>query len=541
MYQFTLTESYCPAIVEGEIENLSVGAALRQAAIDAPELCALKEVTVDGATGRAWTFSALYADALRLARVLATRHPPKSRIAIWAPNVPEWVLLEMAAALADITIVTVNPSFQPREVRYVIEQSGATALYLMPTCRGNPMREIAERIAAEVPALSLLVDIGAPSSLYGPASNVASAEIALPAVDPLAVAQIQYTSGTTGFPKGALLHHRGLLNNARLLARRLAVRRGDVWLNFMPMFHTGGCGVSCLGPLQLRATQVLAAQFDPGLMNAVIAREHVNIVLGVPTMIRGLLEAHAAMPRDLTSVRTVFVGGSMVAPELVKRTRAVFGCDFQIIYGQTEASPVLTCVWKDDTLEDITDTVGQALPHVELSIRDPQRNLPVPLGEVGEICARGYATMLGYNDNPEATRATLDPEGWLHTGDLGTMDTRGYLRVTGRLKEMIIRGGENLFPAEIENAMLEHAAIADCAVVGIPHARWGEVVACFIRAVGASRPTASELARFCRERLSPQKTPAQWIYLEEWPTTASGKIQKYVLRERLLNGEYATL
>lgn len=541
MYSFTLEVSYCPAIHDGEIFDLTVGEALRQAAAATPDLIALKEVTASGETARTWTFARLHADALTLARVLLTRHAPGARIAIWAPNIPEWVLLELAAGLAGLTIVTINPSFQPREVRYVIEQSRATALYLVPTHRGNPMRETAGRIALEVPALARIVDLSDPADLYAHPPGSALDTVPLPVVAPLAVAQIQYTSGTTGFPKGALLHHRGLLNNARLHAARLGARHGDAWLNVMPLFHTGGCAVICLGALQTAGTHVLVAQFDPALANAVIERERVNNVLVVPTMLRGMLEAQAAAPRDLGSVRTIVVGGAMVAPELVSRTKAAFGCDFQIIYGQTETSPVLTGVWKDDSLADLTETVGQALPYTEVSIRDPRTNCPVPVGEIGEICARGYCTMLGYNDNPAATSATLDAGGWLHTGDLGTLDARGYVRVTGRLKEMIIRGGENLFPAEIENAMLEHPAIADCAVVGIPDPAWGEIVACFMRPAGAERPDAQALARFCRERLSPQKTPARWIYLEEWPTTASGKIQKYILREGFVNGAYRAL
>ncbi|MBI4693679.1 MAG: AMP-binding protein [Gammaproteobacteria bacterium] len=539
MYPFALTASYCPAVVDGPLEDMTVGEALRRAAADSPARPALTEITAAGVAGRRWTFGALLADAEALARVLLTRHAPGARIAIWAPNVPEWVLLELAAGLAGITIVTINPSFQPREVHFVLAQSQASALYLVPSHRGNPMRQIAESLAPELPGLETIVDLADREALYRPAGPLPGG--ALPAVDPLAVAQIQYTSGTTGFPKGALLHHRGITNNARLHAARIGGRAGDTWLNFMPLFHTGGCAVQVLGALQTRGHLVLAAQFDAGLMIDAIERERVNLVLGVPTMIRGMLEMNARQPRDLTSVHTVIVGGAMVPPELVTKTREVFGCDFQIIYGQTETSPVLTCVWKDDSLDDITGTVGQAIPHTELSIRDPKTNETVPIGGIGEICARGYCTMHGYNDNPAATRAALDEQGWLHTGDLGTMDARGYVRVTGRLKEMIIRGGENLFPAEIENAMLEHPAIADCAVVGLPDPTWGEVVACFIRPAGHERPGMQELAAFCRERLSPQKTPARWIFVETWPTTASGKIQKFALQEGFARGEYEAL
>jgi fatty-acyl-CoA synthase len=224
-------------------------------------------------------------------------------------------------------------------------------------------------------------------------------------------------------------------------------------------------------------------------------------------------------------------GGSMVAPELCRQSQATFGAAVQIVYGQTEASPLITLAWHDDSVEDLTQTIGQPVPHIEVSIRDPGSNEVAPIGGQGEICARGYLVMLGYNDNPEATAAAIDAEGWLHTGDLGTMDARGYLTITGRVKEMIIRGGENLFPAEIENAMLEHDAIAEVAVVGIPDDTWGEQVACFMRASGTERPSDADLKAFIRERLAPHKTPVYWVWVDEWPLTGSGKIQKFKLRE----------
>jgi fatty-acyl-CoA synthase len=234
-------------------------------------------------------------------------------------------------------------------------------------------------------------------------------------------------------------------------------------------------------------------------------------------------------------------GGSMVAPELCRKARAVFGAPIQIVYGQTESSPVITQTWYEDSEHDLTRTTGQPVPHCDVSIRDPATNKVVPIGAQGEICARGYLIMHGYNDNPEATAKTIDKEGWLHTGDLGTMDARGYVKITGRVKEMIIRGGENLFPAEIENAMLEHPAVSEVAVVGVPDEKWGEQVACFIKPAGVARPGAAELKAFVRERLSPQKTPVYWIYVDAWPLTGSGKIQKFKLVEAFERGDYAPL
>jgi len=273
-------------------------------------------------------------------------------------------------------------------------------------------------------------------------------------------------------------------------------------------------------------------------MLAIVETERVNVLLGVPTMLVALLEAQAAHPRDLSSIQVTMSGGSMVPPELVRRMLSVFGGRFQTVYGQTESSPLITQHGQGDSLDDLCGTVGQAIPQTEISIRDPHTNAVVPIGAVGEVCVRGYCVMLEYNDNPTATAAAIDAEGWLHTGDLGTLDARGYLRITGRVKEMIIRGGENLFPAEIENVLLEHPDVAEVAVVGAPDERWGEIVICFVRlAPGATLERAALIAH-CRERISPQKTPAHWIAVDDWPLTGSGKIQKFVLRDRFVAGEF---
>jgi fatty-acyl-CoA synthase len=396
------------------------------------------------------------------------------------------------------------------------------------------MAAIAQEVAQGIAALREVVDLDDHAALF--AGEAASS--AVPDVAPQDPAQIQYTSGTTGFPKGAVLHHRGITNNARFGYGRLRARAGDTSLNFMPMFHTAGCGMTTLGSAQFGCRMILAKLFDPARMLALVEAESVNILLGVPTMLVGLVEAQAATPCDLSSVRVVSSGGSMVPPDLIRRVRAAFGGDFQTVYGQTETSPLLTQHGADDTLEDICETVGQPMPQTEIAIRDPRSGAIAPVGAVGEICARSYAVMLGYNANPEATAATIDAAGWLRTGDLGTMDARGYVRVTGRVKEMIIRGGENLFPAEIENVLLEHPDVLEAAVVGAPDERWGEIVVCFLRlAPGASLDRAALVAH-CRERISPQKTPAHWITVQEWPLTGSGKIQKFVLRDRFVAGEF---
>ena len=262
------------------------------------------------------------------------------------------------------------------------------------------------------------------------------------------------------------------------------------------------------------------------------------MVFGVPTMFVALLESLATTPRDVSSLQVAISGGSMVPPELIRRVKATFGCQFSTVYGQTESSPVLTQTRPDDPFEDLCETVGQALPQTEMSIRDPATNQAVPVGVIGEICARGYCLMVEYNDNPAATAAAIDAQGWLHTGDLGTMDDRGFVKVTGRVKDMIIRGGENLFPAEIENILLEHADIAEVAVIGVPDEKWGEIVVCFVRLSAGAVMDVATLRQHCRANLSGPKTPARWVSIDAWPLTGSGKIQKFVLRDRYVAGEW---
>jgi len=535
MYQVSLTESYFPAQQDDVVLETTVGGILRAQAAATPDAEALVEADISGILRRRWTYAELLADSERLARALLSRYRPGERIAVWAPNVPEWVLLEYAAGLAGLTLVTANPAYRPRELKYVIEQSRAAGLFMVGEFRGNPMAQVAAEVAGEVAALREIVDLDDPAALFSGETSARD----LPDVSPDAPVQIQYTSGTTGFPKGAVLHHRGVTNNARFYGARAGLRTGDTVINYMPLFHTAGCGMTTLGAAQFGCRMIVAKLFDPPRILDIMEAERVQIMLGVPTMLVALAEAQAAQPRDLSAVRLTVSGGSMVPPELVRRARSLFGGAFQTVYGQTETSPLLTQTRSDDSVEDTGGTVGQAMPQTELSIRDPRTNAVAPVGAVGEICARGYAVMLGYNDNPSATAAAIDGDGWLHTGDLGTMDDRGYLRITGRVKEMIIRGGENLFPAEIENVLLEHPDVAEVAVVGAPDERWGEIVVCFLRPAAGAALDKAALVAHCRARISPQKTPAHWIEVQEWPLTGSGKIQKFVLRDRFVAGEWA--
>jgi len=526
VYEVALSESLFPAHGGEPDRQTTIGEMLRRSATEAPERPALKELAFDGEIGRTWTYAELLHDAERLGRALSSRHAAGARVAVYANNLPEWVLLELGCAFAGLTLVTVNPAYQPRELRYVLEQSRSEAIYYVAEFRGNPMQQIADSVCDELPAVRHRILLTDHEALFA-GEDVGELRDPAPS-DPV---QIQYTSGTTGFPKGAVLHHQGLVQNGYDALVRAGCEPGDVFVHHMPLFHTTGCAILVCGGLGVGATILLAPMFDPDMAVAVIARERARFILGVPTMLVALLDAARRSGADMGSVERIMSGGAMVAPELCRQCRDVFGAPVQIVYGQTESSPVITQAWYDDTDDDLTQTIGQPVPHTDVSIRDPQTNEALPVGAQGEICARGYLVMLGYNDNPEATSAAIDTQGWLHTGDLGTMDARGYLTITGRVKEMIIRGGENLFPAEIENAMLEHDAIAECAVVGIPDETWGEQVACFMRPAGPQRPDDDSLKSFIRARLAPQKTPQFWVWVDEWPLTGSGKIQKFKLRE----------
>ncbi len=535
MYEIQLTRSHFPAQQDDEVLETTVGGVLRTQAALTPDAGALVEADLAGRIGRSWTYLELLADAERLASALASRYAVGERICVWSPNIPEWVILEYAAGLAGLILVTANPAYRPRELKFVLEQSRSAGLFLTREYRGNPMWDIAAEVAVDIPALREVIDLDDHAALFAGEDAGATLPDVLPG-DPV---QIQYTSGTTGFPKGAVLHHRGVTNNARYSHARSGSRPGDTLLNFMPMFHTAGCGLATLGSAQFGCRMILAKLFDPGAMLDICEAEGVTSILGVPTMLVALVEAQRARPRSLPLLRLAASGGSMVAPELVREVRALFSCDFQTVYGQTETSPLLTQIRSEDSIEDMCGTVGQAMPQTELAILDPATSAVVPVGQVGEICARGYCLMLGYNDNPEANAKTIDTDGWLHTGDLGTMDSRGYVRITGRVKEMIIRGGENLFPAEIENVLLEHPDVAEVAVVGAPDERWGEIVVCFLRMRPGAGLDAAALVGHCRQHIAPQKTPAHWIEIDEWPLTGSGKIQKFVLRDRFVAGEWA--
>jgi fatty-acyl-CoA synthase len=529
-----MTSSYWPRDESEAVVDLTVGELLRAAAADVPDRTALVAGVPDPGARRRWTYADLLAESEQVARALLARFEPGERVAVWAPNIPEWVVLEMGAGLAGMMLVTVNPAYRPGELAYVLGQSQASGLFHVAEFRGNPMAASVEQVLPDLPHLREVI----PFAAWAEFVTSGAASLTLPAVTPDDPVQIQYTSGTTGFPKGAVLHHRGIVNNARLTAERLEVPAGARWLNPMPLFHTAGCALAALGALWARATHIPVLAFDPGLVLELIETERVDVMGGVPTMLIAMMEHPDFSTRDLASMGAVLSGGATVPADLVRRIESTLGVRFCIVYGQTEASPVITQTRLDDDPADKAETIGQPQPQQEVKIVDPVTGEIAPPNAIGEICARGYNVMIGYFDMPDATAETIDNDGWLHTGDLATMDERGYLRIEGRLKDIVIRGGENLYPREIEELLFTHPAVAEVAVLGVPDDKWGEELAAVVRlAPGHEGITGQELHAFVRERLAPQKAPRKWAFLEELPLTPSGKIQKFVLRERFVKGE----
>jgi len=528
-----LSESHYPADQSEPVLDTTVGGILREAAEAVPDEPALIGGHPDPAQRRRWTYGELLEDAERCARALLGRFDPGERVAVWAPSMPEWEVVEFGAALAGLTLVTVNPAYKPGELKYVLEQSGSAGIFLVPEFRGNPMAESLASVRGELDGLREAIGF---TDFEAFLASGASTE-ALPHVDPDDPVQIQYTSGTTGFPKGALLHHRGLTNNARLTLGQFGLAPGEAYVNPFPLFHTAGCGLGALGCVSHRLAHVPVLAFEAGLMLDLIESERAAALAGVPTVLIALTEEPGFDTRDLSSVRAALSGGALVAPDLVKCIEDRLGVRFSIIYGQTESSPVITQGRLDDSFEDRATTVGRPLPQTEVRIVDPASGETLPLGRVGELCTRGYLVMHGYYEMPDATEAAIDGGGWLHTGDLASMDDRGHCRIEGRLKDMIIRGGENIFPREIEQRLFTHPEVGDVAVVGIPDEKWGEQVCAFVRCAPGATAAQKDLDAHVREELAAYKAPRIWVFVDDFPMTPSGKVQKFVLRDRFLSGE----
>ena len=533
-----VTQSYAAGPSDPPVRDITVADALREAAVRAPERLALVAATPDPADRRTWTYAELLADANTAARALLTRFSPGERVTVWAPNYPEWVILEFACAMAGVVLVTANPAFRQSEVQYVLQQSRSAGVITATEFRGNAMLAAVRESQPNCPELREIIRFDEWADFMASAESF---KAELPDPQPHDPVMIQYTSGTTGFPKGALLHHRGLVNNGAHTGHRMGQIEGGVSIAVMPLFHTGGCVCTVLAAVSTASTMVLLEAFDPSLALDMFTEYGGTAMLGVPTMLVAMMEHPKFADADLSTVRAICSGGSLVPAPMVRRLEETLGAPFTIVFGQTECSPVASMTQPHDTIDDKAGTIGPPMPGVEVKIVDPDTGATVPIGVVGEYCTRGYHVMHEYFENPEATARTIDADGWLHTGDLCAMDARGYCTVEGRLKDMIIRGGENIYPRELEDLLFNHPDVGEVAVVGLPDEKWGEVVAAFMRPAPGHTLDKDELFAYMREHLAPHKTPKHWFSVDTFPLTGSGKIQKFKLRDQWQDGAWPEL
>jgi fatty-acyl-CoA synthase len=456
---------------------------------------------------------------------------PQDRVGIWAGNCFEWVLLQMACARAGFVLVNVNPAYRSHDLGFVLKKSRIRALALWERDARADYRSILEQAAAgQELALEHTIFFGSESwsKMLDNGRDLPGHRI-LP-TDP---ANIQYTSGTTGTPKGVLLTHRNLVNNAWLVGDWMGITAEDRYCNPCPLYHCAGSVVIALAALIRGAALILpSAQFDARAVLEAIDVERATLLGGVPTMYIAQFEHPEFSRYDLRSLRAAWMGGAPCLKEVLRCVNEQMHCDrVVVVYGQTESSPVITMSGPEENYEQCAGNVGRALPNTEVKIASPSSGETVPAGEPGEICTRGYLVMAGYDDEPEATSRAIDADGWLHTGDLGILDDSGHFQITGRAKDMIIRGGENIYPREIEEFLISHPKIAEVAVLGLPDRRLGETVSAWIRLAAGETSTEAEIREFCAGRIAHFKIPEQIRFVDSFPTTLSGKIQKFRIRE----------
>ncbi|MDX9788021.1 MAG: AMP-binding protein [Desulfobacterales bacterium] len=530
-----LKESYWPGDQSRSLLDWTIGEALRKIASEVPDRVALVEAVPETAKRRRWTYAEMLTDAERVASALLARFNPGDRIAIWGDSVPEWLLTQLGCVIAGMAVVTINPAYKLKEAEYILRQSESSSLFSIEEYRGNHILATAKKIKEmNLPFLKEVVSF----SDFDDFMNSASKRETFPEVKPKDCAMIFYTSGTTGLPKGAMLHHRGLVNYGFFEAERMGMQIGGVWANAMPLCHFSGSVVSFLASLMRAGTHILIRAWDPLKFIEVLESERCTDAFLVPTQVEALVNNYNP-EKHRVFLRNILSGASFIEARLVKKVSLLFnGCRLATAYGQTETHGAITMSHGDDATAYQTDTVGQPFPLIELKISDTKTGKVLPLNTVGEICMRGYQAMLGYYKKPEENAKTLDNDGWIHTGDLGTMDERGFLKITGRLKEMIIRGGLNIYPIEVESLLSQHPKIEKVAVVGVPDQYWGEQVGAVIMLKSSeNRPTLDELIGFCRDSLAAFKVPKLWYYVEDLPCTATGKTQKYELIDKIVKSE----
>ncbi len=526
-----------PAIATGPTDppllDTTIGAALSRTVSEHGD----REALVSCHQGIRWTYDEFADQVRRLAAgFVAAGLEPGDRVGLWSPNHAEWTLVQFATAHVGIILVNINPAYRTHELSYALDQSGCRWLIAAPTFKSSDYRAMTEQVRAEVPTLERAVffwDDDWVELFVDDADAMQRADERSRDLSPDDAINIQYTSGTTGFPKGATLTHRNILNNGYFVATLQQLGPGDRLCIPVPFYHCFGMVMGNLGCISTGATMVIPGDaFDPSVVLRAVQDERCTSLYGVPTM----FIAEMALPDfddyDLSSLRTGVMAGSLCPIEVMR------GCidkmnmaDVGICYGMTETSPVSTQTLPGDTIEHRTESVGVVHPHVEIRVCDPATGDTIARGETGEFCTRGYSVMQGYWNDPDKTDAAIDADGWMHTGDLAVMDDDGYVNIVGRIKDMVIRGGENIYPREVEEFLYTHPAVQDVQVIGVPDARYGEELMAWIKPKPGESIDVEEMRSFCAGRIAHYKVPRYLRLADEFPMTVTGKIRKIEMRE----------
>ncbi len=537
-----------------KFREITMGDLLRETAGKFPD----REALVHPEFGVRQTYGEFLASCTEVAKgFMALGVQQGDKVSVWTTNLPEWVYLQFGLGMIGAVLVTVNTNYKSHELEYILRQSDSTTLVIMEQYRDTSYREITRSVlpglggadtggllSDELPFLRNVVYIGDYPDIPGMkrfdevvalGGKISDDELTVreKSVDCRDVVNMQYTSGTTGFPKGVMLSHYNIINNARMVGEVMGMSERDRLLIQVPFFHCFGCVMSTLNCVYYGAAMVVLEYFDPLKALQTIENERCTAVNGVPTMFIGIMSLPEFRKFDLSSLRTGIMAGSPCPTESMKRVMSDMHCpEIVIAYGLTESSPVMTMTRRDDPVEAKVSTVGRLFDGVEARIVDIETGEEVPPGVHGEIITRSPCVMEGYYKMPDETAVAIDGDGWLHTGDLGTVDEEGYFRVTGRIKDMIIRGGENIYPREIEEFLHTHPKVQDVYVVGVPDAKYGEQVLAVVVPEDGVPVEEEEFVEFCRGRIARHKIPRYWRFTADIPMTASGKVQKYKLVER---------
>jgi fatty-acyl-CoA synthase len=530
------TLSYSHGASASPLLGETIGANLGRVAADHPDA----EVLVDVPTVRRWTYAAFDNETDTLARgLIAAGLAAGDRVGIWAPNCAEWVQLQYATAKAGIVLVNINPAYRSHEVSFALRQSGVRVLVSAERFKTSDYRAMIDEVRPELSELENVIFLGTPAwdALFeagqpaGAGSDpLAEREGSLSFDDPI---NIQYTSGTTGFPKGATLSHHNILNNALFIGEGCRYTAADRVCIPVPFYHCFGMVLGNLAAATHGACIVIPAPgFDPAETLRAVQQERCTSLYGVPTMFIAELALPDFGSYDLSTLRTGIMAGSPCPVEVMKRVVSeMHMTEVTICYGMTETSPVSTQTTADDDMERRVSTVGRVHPHVEVKVTDPETGRVLPRNSPGELCTRGYSVMLGYWNEPAKTAEAIDSARWMHTGDLAVMDEAGYLNIVGRIKDMVIRGGENIYPREVEEFLYGHPAIEDVQVIGVPDVRYGEELCAWVRLRPGQELDADQVKEYCRGKIAHYKIPRYVRFTPDFPMTVTGKVQKFKMRQ----------